>query len=57
MTQLPWGKIIAVGQLAFAAIGFVTGWLSQTDAFVLAAAGLTTLGIHISTNQAVAGRA
>lgn len=39
---------IAIGQLIFAGIGFVTGWMSPNECLTVAMLGLSVFGIHKS---------
>lgn len=39
---------IAVGEIAFAIIGFITGWVSPSECTVVLGLGLSTFGIHTS---------
>lgn len=47
-----WGYVIAVGEIAFAAIGYFTGWMAPMESATLFTIGLSTFGIH-SHNVAV----
>lgn len=41
-----WGYAIAVLEVIFAGIGWVTGWINPTEALTLFSVGISTLGIH-----------
>lgn len=49
------GYAIAVVEVVFGIVGFVTGWITHEEAFAIITIGLSTFGIHKS-NVAV-GRA
>jgi hypothetical protein len=51
-TNISWTKVIAAGQILFAAVGFFAGWISSTEAFALLVAGTSVLGIHLSNLEA-----
>jgi len=40
--------VIAIGQIAFASIGFITGWMSPNECLTVAMLGLSVFGIHNS---------
>ena len=51
-TNISWTKVIAAGQILFAAVGFFAGWISSTEAFALLVTGTSVLGIHLSNLEA-----
>lgn len=53
MTTKTIAYVIAVLEILFGAVGYVTGWATSTEALAILTIGLSTFGIH-QFNAAVA---